>query len=615
MAVTNNIPNTTDKSSYIDGSEYGVPSYWNIRIQTNAGYKFAGDGTVSYEDSNGDWHDSETMTVNMAKTMLSKNLYNTDENAQIEVNGSVVDGTILDVTNNIANTTATGKITGSYEAEIKVSCNNGFVFDTAPKVSYMNYNGGYTSADMVLNADKTEATATLTDVSTDNGVTLTGETVSAGTPELTVTNSITGGKTTETHTYDGTTATFEVVGNFPHNRLINPCVVYTDTTGAEKTVAMQNVYEDYKSRATASVTDIDPKKPVTLTGSYVVVCQLKTTLTNCTSANELPEYYTQKSIVEITLNANPNTEFNTAPVLGWQDDNGIFHNYPFTVSDDKATASVNFQLPDYNVKELSVYAEADPVTVVGGNYGAINVYVVTLDNLQEFAKVRFFKETGQGENVSFELIDLGKYVNRLKRVFVDVPTSSTDVIKCANWNTNINCYQPATDKITLDFGNVTVPDPNKNSVDFNSEIKIFIPFAGFVNLPVDYAGEQINLQIDVNIITGNGVARLQHNGVLFQTVELTPSNDVLFRTSTDITTIGEDDWNETLYYGVEPYLYCKIYTGVNNTGRNSDSTRAQIGTFTGFNTFADVTPIVTPTMFADEQRAIYEALKRGVYIE
>lgn len=611
MAVINNIPNTKNNSNFYE--DYGA---WSIRINANNGYKFVENGYCEYTDENGDFH-HEILTPNGRGNMLSSSyLYNTTADTEITVYGSVVDSTILTVNNNIPNTTATGKLTDSETATVSVKCADGYEFDNAPELSYNNYYGKPKSVAMTLNEDKTEATATVTDIDESNpDCSVTGETVSAGTPELNVTNNI--ANTEATNVYDGETATFTVTGKYPRYRFVNPAVTYTDTTGVEKTVNLTVTVEQYGSTATATVTDIDPKHPVTITGSYVNVVHVESTLSNCTSADALPDFYLQGSRVEVTLQANENTEFQDTPVLSHQNETGSYVEKEFTVSADKKTATVVYDLPKtYNVQSVSIYAEATPVQVIGGNYGAISVYLVTLENLAEFAKVRFFRETTSAGETNFEYIDLGKYVNRIKRIYCNIPSSSTDVVKCGNYNTNIDCYAPATDKITLDFGSVTVPAPNADTVDYQSEIKLFIPFAGFIDLPNDFAGEQISLQIDINVITGNGVARLLHNGVIFNVVDLEPSTDVFYRTAdSELTTVGGDDWNERLYYGIEPFLFCKTFNSINPNGRNNDGQRGVIGTFRGFNTFTDITPVSAPAMLADEQRAIYEALQRGVYIE
>lgn len=602
-----NIEHVTDQSTFYE--TYGG---WNIRVRTDNGWLFKGDGTIEYEDVNG-VHHNETLSVNGAKTMLSGTFYDTDANTVFTINGEVKDENEVDIYNNIPNTTAK-VIKDGNTARFEVTADNDYKFASAPKVTYTSSYGFPTQDTLTLNEDETVATGSADYPEFNQGFTFSGETVSTGTPELTVNNGIAG--TTETHSYDGETATLTVQGSKPRYRFISPKVTYTDKLGTEKPAEMTVEVQQYGSVATAVLTDVNPSKPVNISGQYVNVVHVEAGLSNCQSVEVLPDYYLQGSRVEITLQANENTEFQATPVLSHQDEFGRYVSKDFTVSADKKTATVAYDLPtDYEISSVSIHAEAVPVEVIGGNFGAINVYIVTLDNLQDFAKKRFFRATSSGGEISYELIDLGKYVNRIKRIYTPIASSSTDVLRCGNYNTEIQVLQPATDKITLDFGNVEIPAPNGDVTDYESEIKLFIPFTGFVTLPNDYAGEQINLQIDINVVTGDGVARLQHNGVLFQVVEVRPNNDILYRTSTDLTLVGSDDWNETLYYGIEPFIYCKWFTSKNPNGRNSDLQRGVIGTFSGFNTFTDVTVISADYMLADEQRAIYEALERGVYIE
>lgn len=602
-----NIEHVTDQSTFYE--DYGG---WSISVRTDNGWLFKGDGTIEYEDVNG-VHHNETLSVNGAKTMLSGTFYDTDANTVFTINGEVKDENEVDIYNYIPNTTAK-VIKDGNTARFEVTADNDYKFASAPKVTYTDSYGFTTQDTLTLNEDETVATGSANYPEFNQGFTFSGETVSTGTPELTVNNGIAG--TTETHSYDGETATLTVQGSKPRYRFISPKVTYTDKLGTEKTAEMAVEVQQYGSVATAVLTDVNPSKPVNISGQYVDVVHVEAGLSNCQSVEVLPDYYLQGSRVEITLQANENTEFQATPVLLHQNEYGSYVSKDFTVSADKKTATVAYDLPtDYKISSVSIHAEAVPVEVIGDNFGAINVYIVTLDNLQDFAKKRFFRATSSGGEISYELIDLGKYVNRIKRIYTPIASSSTDVLRCGNYNTEIQVLQPATDKITLDFGNVEIPAPNGDVTDYESEIKLFIPFTGFVTLPNDYAGEQINLQIDINVVTGDGVARLQHNGVLFQVVEVRPNNDVLYRTSTDLTLVGSDDWNETLYYGIEPFIYCKWFTSKNPNGRNSDLQRSVIGTFSGFNTFTDVTVISADYMLADEQRAIYEALERGVYIE
>lgn len=489
-------------------------------------------------------------------------------------------------------------------------------FDKVPfaNTGLLNETGGIIMVTLKGNDNDTEPTVTnnITDLDVNTPVVISGDVVEI--PETitpTVTNNIAG--TEESHEWDGETLTITVKPTSSVSaRLDKPQVHYTNTGGEPTTQDMQVEGTPTRLKATAVITDLGGDYSVTVTGTYIRTLPLTKSLTNCTSKEPLPDYVDFDSLITVELDANPNTEFHTDETtylsvrarIG-----GRETKTPFTISGDKKKATISYQLKNSgNYSQVNIVGECFPVEVVGKQYGSINVYLVTLDNLKEFAAKRYF--TDGGENV-----DLGEYVNRIKRIYTDITPFSTDVIRCGNFNTGVACQQPAQDKITLDFGTAVVPAHNEDNTDYESEIQIFLPFAGFVNLNNDYAGKTIALQYVINVVTGNGVALLSCDGVVFQVEETEPSSEIIYLSpSTQVKTVGGDDWNEMLYYGLEPYIYCKWYESASN-GRNTDRQTGILGDFRGFNVFDDVTPIHTAEMLAEEQDMIYMALSDGVYIE
>lgn len=617
MAVTNKVPHSTDTSAWQGDSPFGG-DYWYLKLNAEKGYKFDGDITAAYTDTSGQPQTLVLTPRNSYNLEVWAYVYDTDANTAFEITGNTRSDNELDVTNEIPNTTATGEKLGTFQARITVNANEGYKI-TAAQVEFTGSYGFPETADMTITEDGKTATWESDAINVDDGVTLMGETASEGTPELNVTNEI--ADTTEQHTYDGQTANFTVNGSYPRYRFKQPTVNYTGTDGQPKTIQMEVEVLELGSIATATVTDIDPTKPVTITGQYLYAIMINPSLSNCYADPELPEHLFEGDTLSVVLKANPNTAFDDTdemkiPVFSYQDEQGYYQNKPLTVSEDKQTATGQILLGDY--QSMGVVAEAYPVTVVGEQYGAINVYLVTLDELAEFSGKRFFKETGTDPGTGapiYENIDLGAYVNKIRRVYTNIGASSTDVIRCGNYNTGVSCHQPAQDKITLDFGTAVVPAHNEDNTDYESEIQIFLPFAGFVNLNNDYAGKTIALQYVINVVTGNGVALLSCNGVVFQVEETEPSSEIIYLSpSTQVKTVGGDDWNEMLYYGLEPYIYCKWYESA--TGwRNNDRQTGILGDFRGFNVFDDVTPIHTAEMLTEEQEMIYTALSDGVYIE
>lgn len=615
MAVIVNIPNAHDDNSQWNASG----GYWDINVRTNDGYLFVGDIKAVYINTSG-YPKSVVLKQNGAKVWAFGELSDTDADTEITITGNTRSENDLEVINNIPNTTATGVKNGVWSGSVNVTANEGFKI-TAAQVEFMGM-FGYDTQDLTISPDGKTASWSNDDFQTNSGVTLTGETASEGTPELNVTNNITGSGVTEQHTFDGETATFTVTGEYHPNkvRFFDLKASYTNKAGtATKTPFVVQDLE-YSQQATLTVTDIDPTKPVTLTGSYDYVVEISTNLSNCTANEDLPQYVKDGETVNVTLTANDGTEFDTeksTPKFYYENASGFPQTQELTISSDKKKATGSIQV-NTNWSDFAVIGSAYPVTVVGQQYGAINVYLVTLDELAEFSGKRFFKETGTDPSTGapiYENIDLGAYVNKIRRIYTNIGASSTDVIRCCNYNTGVSCHQPAQDKITLDFGTAVVPAHNEDNTDYESEIQIFLPFAGFVNLNNAYAGKTIALQYVINVVTGNGVALLSCNGVVFQVEETEPSSEIIYLSpSTQVKTVGGDDWNEMLYYGLEPYIYCKWYESASN-GRNNDRQTGILGDFRGFNVFDDVTPIHTAEMLTEEQEMIYAALSDGVYIE
>lgn len=591
---------------------------WKVALKCEDGWRFTEAPKVAYRNEFGQ---KGQVPLNLSEdgTQATKDIANVAEDTQLTFDGETTDQQpkpTFTITNNVPNTTATSDPVNptNDKCVLTLTADEGYRIENA-SVQFMTHYGTPNNKDFEVAADGHTATCEIGDVEfadLTTGVTISGTSQSETTPELSVTNNIAG--TTEQHSFDGVVATFEVTGKGQANRFINPSVNYTSTDGTKKTVSMEVEVMQYDSVARATVNDIDPAEPVTLTGTFERVVFIYSDITNCTFETTPPEYIQQGETLHVKLVANPNTEFDTAPYFDILAANPT--KQPLTVAEDKRTATGNVTVGDW--QRITIKGNATPVAVVGTQYGAINVYLVTLDELAEFSGKRFFKVTGTDPETGmsvYENIDLGAYVNKIRRVYTNIGASSTDVIRCGNYNTGVSCHQPAQDKITLDFGTAVVPAHNEDNTDYESEIQIFLPFAGFVNLNTDYAGKTIALQYVINVVTGNGVALLSCNGVVFQVEETEPSSEIIYLSpSTQVKTVGGDDWNEMLYYGLEPYIYCKWYESASN-GRNNDRQTGILGDFRGFNVFDDVTPIHTAEMLTEEQEMIYTALSDGVYIE
>lgn len=346
-----------------------------------------------------------------------------------------------------------------------------------------------------------------------------------------------------------------------------------------------------------------------LLGEYIAVDY---GLTNCEIVGKKPVKVKTGQSYTFNFKVNPNAEL-TKIQANFTNNSGDTVVSNGTISEDKQTGTVTFNLTT-GATDLTVYANADvvqPPTIK--NYGAINVYIVTLENLDEFSKKRFFKPTGESDTgTTYSEVNLGEYVNRIKRIFAAVPVGGDDVLKCGNYNTGINVKYPDSDIMLLDFGNVELTGVNGNNEDYNAQIQMFIPCRGVVSIDSNYIGKTVNLSIKVNVITGDAVALLSCDDVTFQIESFSLSRDVIYRLGTDLNVVGGEQWNEQILYGLEPYMLITenltVNVPVNNTQEN-----VTVKNVTGFAQFENVN-LNRATMLFDEYNEIVSQLETGVYL-
>ena len=391
-------------------------------------------------------------------------------------------------------------------------------------------------------------------------IAITGEFVQ-GVRELQITNNI--ANTTASSVASETNYTVTVTGNAKGMFNGTPTITYGG-----------NTYNMTVTNQTATAIVPIATESVIINGEYLLgkYIEVQYGLTNCEIVGDKPVKVKTGQSYTFNFRANPNAEL-TEIVANFKDDDGNPVDVNGTISEDKQTGSVTFTLTS-NAVDLNIVANANVVTPPTiKNYGAINVYIVTLDNLDEFAKKRFFVQTSETETgTSYSEVNLGQYVNRIKRIFAAVPVGGDDVLKCGNYNTGIKVKYPDSDVIVLDFGNVELTGANGNNEDFNAQVQMFIPCRGVVTIDSKYIGKTVNLTIKVNVITGDSVALLSCDGVTFQIESFSLSRDVLYRLGTDLNVVGGEQWNEQILYGLEPYVLITenltVDVPVNNTQEN-----------------------------------------------
>ena len=300
--------------------------------------------------------------------------------------------------------------------------------------------------------------------------------------------------------------------------------------------------------------------------------------------------------------------------------------HEFVVSDDGLTASFKTSSFTHMYMEADISYFGGSWTVktapsggnetVGGEYGSIYVYSITMDELEQFARKRFY--WGDLHPVTDpDVWDLGIFVNKIIRLHTDVPVNDEQVqLICADFNTEILVNTPSVSTVSLDFGSVEIPAYNGDAVDMQSVVEVFVPFVGLVSLSSDYIGLEVQMICDIDVITGDGVVKFLHDGVPFQFNSLQPFTNIIYRlVNKNNTSVGEYPFSSFVLYGLEPYVLVKWYESSNPDSINASVKRGVLSSFEGFNSFQYISGLNDEQMLTSEQEMIISALYTGVYIE
>lgn len=501
----------------------------------------------------------------------------------------------LKINNNVSGTNAVS-VRNDENFDITLTGYTDGTFTVTPVVTYKNkYNE---ASHGTMNVNGNVATFSVP-VKTNKEVTING-TFTPKPKELTITNHVSG--TTATYVQNDENFDITLTGNTYGVFSVVPVVSYKNESGTETT---GNMNVNGKT-ATFSV-PVATNETVTITGTFTPETPQKDVpvtyaLTNCTVS---PQPQTVKTGSTLNLTVTPTTNYKLDSC------NLIWNDGTKDVTVSVTGGVISFPVPDSCVS-INIKAIASIITPVGRNYGAINVYCVTLDNLDAFSKQRFFEIKDDTQGI-YEEVNLGIYVNRIRRIFTNVPVSGTDSLRCGNYNTGITVQTPEKDVIVLDFGDVTLTGLNGDSEDYNAQISVFIPCRGFVAVDSKYIGKTINLSFKVNVITGDAVAFLSCDGVVFQLESFSLSRDIIYKTgTTELNIVGGTQWDEQILYGLEPYVIITQNTTVNKPVNNTQES-VTIGDVTGYAQFENI-DLNTANLLVDEYNTIISELENGVYL-
>jgi hypothetical protein len=632
-------------------TDNGNNKYGNIVATPDSGYQIDSNQSnyIAYPNAN---NVSQTVrgTLQQDGTMLFIIPNTTTEAAASPTSTVIVRvGTIaaarnLTVIENLQNCNLSGlpsAVTDQTALNLTITANSGYEFNTAPVLTFnqivVDPNGnGKREENFTVSNDKLSATLQI-DLSQYNlnyielcdTLTITA-TAENDIKSVSITQNLNNCTSNAPTNITGDMTTVNIICTANNNYEFNtaPTIIFYNSNN----VALHSfTFNVLASKLSANVTfdvsqfnDFEDVESIVLTATAAVIPQTVTVTVNaqnCTVNGVPPTVYTD-TVLNLIANANNNYAFDseTPPQVYILDANGNPHFVYFTLSENDTEATATVNLGDYSLNSFSsvtITANAAAVTPYVDKYGTINVYKVTIQNLTDFAAVRFKKEKDTPSDTSgyFQLVDLGDYVVSVKRFYCLISDVLTAYIKAGNYNTNIQTETPQNDNFVIDCGTVAIPMQNNSITDYqNTDIKIFLPFVGFVGVPSDYVGKTIALVYRVNIVNGDCVAVLSCNGIDFDFVQCTISNDVIFKTNKENKFSGNNEFNLQVLKGLQPYVIVKTFTDENKQIYNSDCVRLPLSEITGYFAANEIENFVNDTITETETEILYNEIANGVFI-
>ena len=611
ITITNNI---TGSSTTITPDYDESTKVLSINVAGTVKRNYLFDIKCTYVDINGATKETDVITDSTG-LQANVSIADCDITQEITISGDFVRSVrITDNTTNCSNSFAKAYRTTETSFSGVVQPLKGFTFNESDFNIIGSYTDKYgsTAKKKFTRVDANNATATfaMSDVKSSNAITLTGTAQEGETPTgVTITNNVSGEETTVGYSLDESTNTLVITlsGTKTTCYMFGIVTEYTNTDGTSVNIPM-DIAESGLS-ASVTITDCDTTQTITITGEFVAAHRVTNNVHYCTT-NLTAAYRTTDDVLAVFV---PNdgyyfseSDFNLKVTYVNSFGESISKTLTRT-SESEATITLSSDSGIASNSSLIFNGDAQVKPEEQINLGSIFTYIVNNNILEAFAKKRYFQETS-----SYYLYDrdLGDYVNRIKRIFANVPKGSTTILKCGNYSTEIECNTIKSEIYTCSFGYIKLPLMNGDSSDFNANIRLMLPFVGIVDVDSSLLGHTVGLDLYIDVITGDGVYKLTSDGYPVKTYECTPSQDVLYHTY-DETTIGGDKWNGALLYGLDPYFIIGYHQSVNKDINNT-TLQTDIGNIKGFAQFENVN--VNVNCLADEQSEIQTLLSSGVIL-
>lgn len=359
---------------------------------------------------------------------------------------------------------------------------------------------------------------------------------------------------------------------------------------------------------------------ITLVAHAQAIDPAKVALLQATNATfegiDLETDYTDE-VLTVRAVANSGFYFQEAPSGHYATVEGIPQEIVFTmVTQSIYTATIDMSLvpEDGGVGGnawVHLYANAVLMTSIISDFGTLNVFLPTGDEMRAIAEKRYLRTTTYIKPYE----DLAEFISELNNLYVYVPSSSTARLKLGPYDQQINLNVADDYIVTSSCGSITIPETFHNKCDYeNVQIELFAPFVGVIKLDAArVTNREITLLYRTNIMTGDTIMMLMTGNVILETAKCNVGYKVPYKYN-DNYDINQLEINAEYMMGSTPFVQMWIPASVTGDAYGvSDRQSVVIGNLSGFVrvTNFDLTGF---NATEDELDEIFSQLERGVII-
>lgn len=250
------------------------------------------------------------------------------------------------------------------------------------------------------------------------------------------------------------------------------------------------------------------------------------------------------------------------------------------------------------------------------SYGFIDIYLPSIDNLNELNTFRFTDSDNQK-------IDTFNYIFKCHKIFFNVDAEFNTSISLAFYRTNIICGGTTQTFLNVNCGSVFIPEKYNNVFDYQfTTSRLYLPFIGYREIDTpNIMNSNVTIDYKANIVDGNILAVISNDtrGELYQ-FEGNASFDIPYMINQYQNSINRDLYHNSAYLGnLTPTIQLitnKPY-GVNNDNVFGYSVNqwCKIADCEGYIKCADIQLIIRKNFITNsEVQMITSILKEGVFV-